>query len=183
MASVADDIRTDLQLQSQTRDFEAFVEARRDAAVRLAYRLLGGDAATAEDVAQNAFLRAHRALPRFRGDAALSTWFHRILVGEVRRHQRWQALRRLWYSDAEVAETADPTPQSDPVLRRRIAEAMQRLTAAQREAFVLVHLEGFTIEQAAAILGKATGTVKSHMHRALESLRNQLGDVAAARSE
>lgn len=184
MSSVADDLETDLAPETHTRTFEAFVEARRDSAVRVAYRLLGGEAAAAEDVAQNAFLRAYQALDRFRGDAAVSTWFYRILVREVHRHQRWQRLRRLWNGDGdEVADFPDTTPQRDPVLRRRILAAMDRLTSSQREAFVLVHLEGFTIDQTAAILGKASGTVKSHMHRAVEALRHDLADIAAERSQ
>ena len=56
-------------------------------------------------------------------------------------------------------------------------EALTRLTRAQREVFVLVHLEGFTLSQAAEISGKALGTLKSHLHRALASLREQLGDL------
>ena len=64
--------------------FATFVEAHRERTVGLAWRLLGGDRAAAEDVAQQAFLSAWRALPRFRDEAALSTWLHRIVIPELR---------------------------------------------------------------------------------------------------
>jgi RNA polymerase sigma-70 factor (ECF subfamily) len=159
-------------------EFSAFVDSRRDRAVRLAFRLLGGDQATAEDVAQEAFFRAYRGFSRFRGEATVDTWFYRILLREVQRHRRWQAVRRLWSGDAEAAdEPVDERPESDPGLRRRIVAALGRLSRSQREVFVLVHLEGLTLTEAAATVGKAVGTVKSHLHRALESLRRDLHDL------
>ena len=70
---------------------------------------------------------------------------------------------------------------ADPLLRRRIAEALGRLSRGQREAFVLVHLEGFTVRESAKLLGKKEGTVKSHLHRALRTLRSELGDLRVSR--
>jgi len=160
-------------------DFPAFVEARRERTIRLAYRLLGGDQAAAEDVAQNAFLRAYRALASFRAESSLDTWFYRIVVREAERHRRWRAVRRLWSSDSEeVPEAVDETVVGDPGLRRRIAAALRELSPLQRRTFVLIHLEGFTVVETAAILGRAVGTVKSHLHRALDRLRADLADVA-----
>lgn len=170
--------KAEIAVPVEAREFGAFVEARRERAVRMAFRLLGGDAAAAEDVAQNAFVRAYRGLGGFRGEASLDTWFFRILVREVQRHRRWQAVRRLFQGDPEAApEPVDPRPVGDPALRRRIVAALERLTGAQREVFVLVHLEGFTLVEAADLLGKAVGTLKSHLHRALESLRRELSDL------
>lgn len=159
--------------------FTEFVLARREQAVRVAYRLVGGDRAAAEDIAQNAFLRAHRALPGFRGTATLDTWFYRILVREAHRYRRWRLVRQFFGSEpAEKFEPIDPRPEGDPLLRRRIADAMTKLTPAQREAFVLVHLEGISLAESASIVGKAVGTVKSHLHRALETLRRELADLS-----
>ncbi|MCA9541382.1 MAG: RNA polymerase sigma factor [Myxococcales bacterium] len=158
--------------------FRALVAENRESAVGLAWRLLGGDRATAEDVTQQAFLRAWRALPGFRDDARLSTWFHRILIRQVRSHQRWAGVRRrfggLWGETPEVPVL--PTPQDDG-LRRRIGAALERLSPGQREAFVLVHLQGLTIEEAAAALDRAPGTIKSHLHRALGAMRADLADL------
>ena len=170
--------KADAAALARADEFAAFVEARRERAVRVAFRMLAGDAAAAEDVAQNALLRAYRALGRFRGEATLDTWFFRILVREVQRQRRWSALRRLWSTDADVDATpAAPRPSGDPGLRRRIASALGALSAGQRDAFVLVHLEGCTVAEAAVALGKAEGTIKSHLHRALESLRRELADL------
>jgi RNA polymerase sigma-70 factor (ECF subfamily) len=158
--------------------FRALVASHRERAVRLAWRLLGGDLAVAEDVAQDAFLRAYRGLPRFREESSLDTWFYRILVRQAESYRRWRRVRALWTTQSE-AEPADPSPpvQSDPVVRRRIAMALSRLPAGQRQVFVLVHMEGFTVEESALLLGKAVGTVKSHLHRALTALRADLADL------
>lgn len=171
--------KADARAGMAAEDFAAFCERRRERALRLAFRLLGGDQATAEDVVQNAFLRAHRALGGFRGDASVDTWFYRILVNEVERQRRWSALRRVFGADPESAPPpVDPRPARDPGLRRRIAAALERLSAGQREAFVLVHLEELTVNEAALVLGKAAGTVKSHLHRALAALRAELRDLS-----
>jgi len=171
-------LKADAPPQMRAEQFARFAEARRERALRLAFRLLSGDAAAAEDVVQNAFFRAHRALEGFRGDASLDTWFYRILVREVQRHQRWRGLRRLFAADPAQAERApDPHPTADPALRRRIGRALERLSPGQREVFVLVHLEELSVAETAAVLGKAVGTVKSHLHRALASLRVELQDL------
>lgn len=181
MELAADRAKSDVSALMRAEEFARFAEARRERALRLAFRLLAGDQATAEDVVQNAFFRAHRALAGFRGDASLDTWFYRILVREVQRQRRWQALRSWFAVDPEEAPAAvDPTPIGDTGLRRRIARALETLSAGQREAFVLVHLEELTISEAAEVLGKAVGTVKSHLHRALVTLRAELGDLRQA---
>jgi RNA polymerase sigma-70 factor (ECF subfamily) len=160
------------------RRFRALVDSHRDRALRLAWRLVGGDDAAAEDVTQEAFVKAFRGLRGFRGEAALETWFYRILVRQAHSYRRWRAIREITRGGA-VDDAPDPFPSApgDPALRRRIAAALDRLTRSQREAFVLVHLEGFRVRECAEVLGKPIGTVKSHLHRALVSLRRELGDL------
>jgi RNA polymerase sigma-70 factor (ECF subfamily) len=155
--------------------FAAFVSAQRPRALRLAWRLVGAQDA-AEDVMQDALLKAYRGLHRFRGEASLETWFYRILVRQAHSYARWRLVRERWGGLWVADELPDPTPraQRDAGLRRHIAEAMERLPRTQRDAFVLVHLEGFTVTEAATVMGKAPGTVKSHLHRALTSLRSRL---------
>ena len=163
--------------------FSAFVASHRTRALRLAWRLVGGDSDAAEDVAQEAFVKAYRSLDRFRGDARLETWFYRILVRQASNYRRWRAVRERWDGVfREDADVADPRPRAlgDPALRRRIGEALDRLTQKQREAFVLVHMEGFSVREAAAVMGSAEGTLKSHLHRALVQLREALGDLKEA---
>jgi len=158
--------------------FTAFVATHRDRARRVAWRLVGADQAAAEDVAQEAFIKAYRALGRFREDSSLETWFYRILVRQAHNHRRWRAIRLRW-SGGSGEDLADPSPEAtgDPGLKRRIAAALGRLTRRQREAFILVHMEGFTVSESAKLLGKPTGTVKSHLHRALTTLRAELADL------
>ncbi len=167
---------------ARAREFEAFVAKHRERTLGLAWRLVGGDRATAEDVAHDAFVRAHRALDRFRGEAEMSTWFHRIVINEARRHRRWLRLRRRFSAamPEDVAE-ASAEPRGDPALRDRILRALDRLSNGQREAFILVHLERHTVSEAASMTGRALGTTKAHLHRALTNLRRELADLAPAR--
>jgi RNA polymerase sigma-70 factor (ECF subfamily) len=158
--------------------FAALVGSHRERARRLAFRLVGGDAEAAEDVAQDAFVRAWAGLDRFRGDSSLETWFYRILVRAAHNYRRWRAVRQVWTTvrSDELLDPAAPPP-GDPALRRRIQSALEGLTRLQRDSFVLVHMEGFSVRETAEILGRAQGTVKSHLHRALRRLRAELGDL------
>ena len=169
----------EVEADERANRFEAFVARHRTRAVRMAWRLVGGDAAAAEDVVQDAFFNAHKALPRFRGDASFETWFYRILVRRAANHRRWVGVRTFWNTtfDADVVVDPKPEPQGDLALRHRIESALGGLTGRQREAFVLVHLEGWTVREAAEMMGSPLGTVKSHLHRALTKLREELGDL------
>ncbi len=162
--------------------FAAFVEVHRTRAVRLAWRLLRGDPDAAEDVAQEAFARAWQGLAGFRGEAALGTWFYRILVRQAASHRRFRGLRERFggLGNPDAPDPA-PRPAGDPALRDRIARALDALPRRQREVFVLVHLEEFTVRETAEIVGRAPGTVKSHLHRALRALRRELQDLIDTR--
>lgn len=166
------------------RRFASFVARHRDRAVGLAWRLLGEELGAAEDVAQEAFARAWRGLDRFREEATLSTWFYRILLREVARHRRWRWVRRR-HAGPVPDEPRDPggAPPADPALRARVLSALGSLPRGQREAFVMVHLEGWTVRETAEVTGRAPGTIKSHLHRALRTLRAQLADLAPAPAE
>jgi RNA polymerase sigma-70 factor (ECF subfamily) len=158
--------------------FAAFAATHRERALRLAWRLLGGDAAAAEDVTQDALVKAYQGLAGFRDEAALSTWFYRILVRQAYSYLRWRRVRQRFGGEVP-AEPPDPAtpPAPDPPLQRRIAEALAALPRTQRDAFLLVHLEGFTVAEAAQIMGRAQGTLKSNLHRARTALRRRLADL------
>lgn len=157
--------------------FATFVGTHRERARRLCFRLVGDEAA-AEDVAQEAFAKAYAALGGFRGEARLETWFYRILVRQAYSYRRWRSVRHVT-AGVFSGDEPDPRPDAsgDPALRQRIGAALETLTRSQRDAFVLVHLEGFTVAEASRILDKAEGTIKSHLHRALRGLRAELEDV------
>jgi DNA-directed RNA polymerase specialized sigma24 family protein len=124
-------------LATETRDerFSAFVVSHRERARRLAWRLVGGDEDAAEDVCQDAFAKAYRALDRFRGDSRIETWFYRILVRQAHNHRRWRAVRERWGA-AWDGEPPDPSPvgPGDPGLRRRIARASPSASARRCSA-------------------------------------------------
>ena len=157
--------------------FGDFVVSHRDRARRLAWRLLGGDQDAAEDVVQDAFVKAYRALGRFREDSSLETWFYRILVNQAHKHRRWRAVRQRWSAVWDEEQAVAPLEAGDPALQRRITRALAKLTRRQREAFVLVHFEGFTVRETGNLLGAPEGTVKSHLQRALKALRIELADL------
>ena len=95
--------------------------------------------------------------------------------------RRWRAVRQRFAAESRD-EWPDPKPAAlpDPALRERIAQALGRISRGQREAFILVHLEELSIPEAAAVLGRSTGTVKTHLHRGLRALRAHLDDVVLA---
>jgi RNA polymerase sigma-70 factor, ECF subfamily len=158
--------------------FLDLVEQHRARALSIAWRLLGGSDAAAEDVVQEAFLRAHRALGGFRDDSKIETWFFRILMRQISNYRRWQKLKTWWPLESqEILADPNPTLQGDPGLRKRIVAAVSRLSHRQRSVFVLVHMEGFTVVETAAIIQCSVGTAKSHLHRALKSLRAELADL------
>lgn len=171
-----------MQREVTEQEFAAFFEKEAERAHRLAWRLVGGDGSAAEDVAQDAFVKALRALPGFRGDAKLSTWFFRILVREASNHRRWAGLRRLWADpDAEVERQRDRLEVArDPIAHAQVRAALDRLTGMQRQVFVLARLEGFTAREVAELLGKSEGTIKTHLRRALASLRADLAALVEA---
>ena len=155
--------------------FHLFVASHRERARRLAWRLVGGDDAAAEDVIQEAFIKAYRALGQFREEASLATWFYRIVVRQAHNYCRWRTVRETWSAlwHGGLPPTAAPA-SGDPLLRRRIAKALAQLSRSQKEAFVLVHMEGLSVREAAALMEKPEGTVKSHLQRSLALLREKL---------
>ena len=140
-----------------------------------AYGLLG-DRALAEDIAQEAFLRAWRGLGKLRGDAAFATWLYtiarRVAMDEVRR----PAMRTVPVE--EVADLADRSA-GDPVLRGDLERALQALEPAQREAFLLVAVLGLSYREVGAMAGCPAGTVASRVFRA----RTRLAAALSVREE
>ena len=106
------DARDEAELEQR---FAALVSSHRERALRLAWRLVGGDDAAAADVVQDAFVRAWRSLDGFRGDARLSTWLYRIVVRQAANHRRWRGVRDRWGSVLhEEAPDPRPRPTGDP---------------------------------------------------------------------
>jgi len=141
-------------------------------------RLCHGDAARADDLAQDCFLQAWRALPGFRGDARLGTWLHRIAHRCFLMQQRAAGPATLSFDDAGPADMAaawaDPRPS--PALGIDLERALAALPEPQRWALIhCYHLE-LSHEEAADVLGWPLGTLKSHLARGKAALRRALSD-------
>jgi RNA polymerase sigma-70 factor (ECF subfamily) len=137
----------------------------------VAYTVLG-DSYDAEDAAQEAFLRLHRGLPRYRGEAALGTWVFRLAVTAALDQRRWLSRRAVVPLD-----TLPASPQATPEQRADAEElltAMAALSAALRAPLVLREVYGYEYAEIAALLGKPVGTVKAAVHRGRAALVEEL---------
>ena len=154
------------------------------------YRLvqrLGVPERDAADVCQEVFLRVHRGLGRFRGDAQIGTWLFRIALNEARRWGRLRGVRLALL--ALYSREPQPSPgQPDDVLARaegwrELAAALYQLKPKLREVFVLFEIEELSLDQVSAVLNVGAETVKSRIKRArseFERLRKQRALVAVA---
>ncbi|MEJ2603923.1 MAG: sigma-70 family RNA polymerase sigma factor [Gammaproteobacteria bacterium] len=133
-----------------------------------------GEPAEAEDCAQEAFIQAWRKLGQFRGDAAFGTWLHRIAVNAV------LARRRRAKPEDPLDERAElravPESASD---QRDLETAIASLPEGARHVFVLHAVYGYTHDEAAGMLGIASGTSKAQLHRARTLLAERLGFAGA----
>jgi RNA polymerase sigma-70 factor (ECF subfamily) len=147
----------------------------------------------AEEVTQDAFIRAHRGLANFRGESAFSTWLYQIATNLARnRYWYWWRRKRDQTisfdqpvgSDnettlAEIIPAELETPDDITVTQEfvdKIAEGMAKLSAKHREILTLRNIKNLSYEEIATILNLSVGTVKSRIARARESLRAKLGD-------
>jgi RNA polymerase sigma-70 factor (ECF subfamily) len=150
--------------------FGVLVQRHRDRLWAVALRTLG-DREEAADALQDAFVSAFRRAESFRGDAAFTTWMHRIVVNacldRVRRRKARPAEPLPDDVDRmeELGETLDEDPAAAIEQRSAVLRALRTLPEPQRSAIVLVDMEGYPVEEAARILGCAVGTIKSRCAR------------------
>jgi len=139
----------------------------------LAYRL-SGDAEKAREVTQDTFIRAFSRLSQFRGDAAFSTWLHRIVVSVVSNSRRSEVRfgREVALDEASSVEVS--AAEADPDLKECIARAVDRLSDAYRTTLIMHDIEGYTHAEIAGILGVPEGTSKSRLSAARAQLRQDL---------
>jgi RNA polymerase sigma-70 factor (ECF subfamily) len=147
----------------------------------------------AEEVTQDAFIRAHRGLVNFRGDSAFSTWLYQIATN-LARNRYWYWWRRKRDQSvsidapissensttlADLIPAEVETPDDITVTQEfvtRIGQGMEKLSAKHREILTLRNIKNLSYEEIAVILGISVGTVKSRIARARESLRSKLGE-------
>jgi len=189
-ASMEDERLVTLARGGKTWAMEELIRRYQSKAFAIAYHLSDGETQEAEDLTQEAFLRAFRNLKKFRGKSTFYTWFYRILVNACldsrRKKHRWQRLIYPWFpwkrqDGMNTVEPEDVEGRNDIVREidnRRLSEDLERamkvLPEKQRTAFQLKVLHGMSIGEIAQVMGAAEGTVKSHLFRATRGLRQAL---------
>jgi len=170
--------------RGDVRAYERLIEEHETIAFRTAY-LITGNAADAEEAVQDAFLKAYRALGRFRRGAPFRPWLLRIVANEARNRRRSAARReRLALRAAAEVRPGDAVPSPEAALlageqRERLLAAVESLPDDQRDAVACRYLLGLTEAETAAALGVRAGTVKSRLSRALVRLRKTLEEGRA----
>jgi RNA polymerase sigma-70 factor (ECF subfamily) len=164
--------------------WEVFITRHQDRVYNVTFRMTH-DPDRAADLAQEALLQILRSLPRFRGEASLTTWIHgltmRVCLHHLRREKRrktesWEELAP-YRAEPEAAEGRPLEAVSRQQVQRLVHEAVSHLSLPFRSVIVLHGLAGMTYEETAAALGLPVNTVKTRVHRAKGKLRTWLEQV------
>lgn len=185
---------TDLLLVERARNgdkraFELLVEKYRRKIIRLLSRMIR-DSEEVEDIAQEAFIKAYRALPQYRGDAAFYTWLYRIAVNTAKnylaaRNRNVLTVSDMASDDEDKGEEYRMAPDLDTpdaqLLSKQIAyavnEAVEALPEELRTAITLREIEGMSYEDIATVMGCPIGTVRSRIFRAREAIAAKLRPI------
>jgi RNA polymerase sigma-70 factor (ECF subfamily) len=168
---------TELIAKAKRGDVDAFcllVSGHKRAMHALALRFCGNHH-DAEDLSQEVFLNAYRAMDRFRGDSSFHTWLRRIMVNSFLSHKRKKELLR----GSDITEGPGfPMAGSDRaafnnVMVQQILQRLEEVPARQRLMFIMKHQEGLTCEEIADYFGTSVGTVKKTLFRVVEKLRQE----------
>ncbi len=157
---------------------------------RVVYRLVL-DREEALDVCQETWMKAFAGLSRFRGESRFGTWVIRIAVNCVHSRMRTAAWRLQQAHDStgeqlEARPSLLPGPREyleERYHREAVTAALANLSASQRKALVLRYFEDLPLAEIAGIMGCREGSVKSHLHRAVESLKRRLAGLFAEKEE
>jgi RNA polymerase sigma-70 factor, ECF subfamily len=175
------------QIQGAADDegFRTLVTSHARSLHRLAYRMTRNEQ-DAEDVVQEALLKAYRGLDKFENRSELSTWLHRITTNcayDLLRKRQRRAEDDLPETDSEsdaltasflsTAPSQDQNAHSSDI-RRRVNESMERMSLTERTAFVLRHFEGHTLEHIGETLGISLAATKQCVFRAVRKVRQDL---------
>lgn len=174
-ADSSDDVT--LAANGDRRAFERIYRANVDRIFSLCVRMVG-DRAKAEELTQDAFVRAWEKLGTFRGDSQFSTWLHRLAVNVVLNDREAEGRRRDRHDDAvedlDTISYGDVRPLPVPGLSLDLEQAIAALPPGAKKVFVLHDIEGYTHEEIAESLGVTAGGCKAQLHRARMILRRML---------
>jgi RNA polymerase sigma-70 factor (ECF subfamily) len=163
--------------------FATIVERYGGRVYNIAYRITN-DPAAAADVAQEAFIRAYRALHQYDASLPFGPWIYRIATNASLNHvQRWHAHETPVEELPESPEPDEASPEASALRREELGEvlaAIAELPPHYRAALTLRHLQQLSYQEVADALGIPLGTVKTHLHRARAALKTRL---AARRKE
>ena len=175
--------------------FELLVSKYQRKLARLLSRFIR-DPVEVEDVAQEAFIKAYRALPSFRGDSAFYTWLYRIGINTAKNYlvamgRRAPTTTEFDTEDAEAFEDGDQlrdinTPESmimSAEIARTVNDTLEQLPAELRNAITLRELEGLSYEDIAVIMNCPIGTVRSRIFRAREAIAERLRPLLDTRKD
>jgi RNA polymerase sigma-70 factor (ECF subfamily) len=159
--------------------FDLIVERYRRPVYRICYRFVGNHE-DASDLSQDVFIRAYRGLGRFKGQAALGTWIHRIAVNACLNRAAVKSPRTEPLDAAQHVDARGETP-TERLLRDeravRVREAVAQLPDKQRAALILRAYQDLSHQEIAATLGTSVGAAKANVFHALRNLRRLLGDL------
>jgi RNA polymerase sigma-70 factor (ECF subfamily) len=168
-------------LDGQPGAFDAFYYAHVDRVQRHLGALLGADP-DSEDVVQQIFVQAHRALRDFRGESSLETWLHRITVNAAFKHLRRRACWWRWRDTSDSLGLTFGQPPEQPDIAtsrsqtwRQISSQLDQLSPKKRVAFVLHDVEGYTLREIAELTDSSLHAVAERVRAARRDLKKLLG--------
>ena len=177
-----------VESSSELEDFDAVVRLNWQRVFRFALASLR-DRHAAETLAQDCFMRAYRARASFRGEASVSTWLMQIAVNLVRDHirdRRWQFWKRAGLTAVDLSTAArwipdgGISPETSLAAKERLQAiwaATEALSERQRTVFLLRFVEDMELLEIAAATGLKEGTVKAHLFRAVEAVRERVRGI------
>ena len=191
--AISDEELVDRARLDDRRAIEKLIRRYQQKVYRLAFQMCYADEEEAKDRVQEAFFRAFRNIKKFKGKSSFYTWLYRIVVNTCidaqRRRKRWRQTFLPWRfdktekeeSNARLEDYPDKEENSNPLshvtrqqLEIDVKKALTSLSEKQRTVFQLKVFQEMSIPEIAEIMGLAEGTVKAHLFRATQFVRNQL---------
>ena len=183
--NISDDILVERAKRGDRKAFDALVLKYQGRILNLASRFVQ-DPSEAGDVAQETFIKAYRALPKFRGDSAFYTWIYRIAVNTAKNYRAsgarqplntasdFDEMEQIDHSDTLKEQTTPERLLLTRELQETIIRAIEELPADLRSAITLREIDGMSYEEIASVMACPVGTVRSRIFRAREAVDKQL---------